>query len=371
MRTPSAAVVTRRQALQQLGLTAVGLGVAACAPAATPTRPTGPASAAAPSPAPAARQVANVRIALPVKTLSFAPVFIADAMKYFEQEAIDADLQVMQGNAITIAALLGGDVQFHVWGANDVFTAVERDLSLLTVAGLTRQFTTSIAGRAEFLQERGITAQSSLKAKLDALKDARVGVNSIAAIQTQALKYMLGKQGLDPSSDVDFVAVGAGGPMNAALRRGHVDAVIAATPFPEMAEREGLATIFLRLADEVPVFKNWAAGTLAGQRQWIESNADVTQRVCRAIGRACNLLTSDWQASSAALKSAFSETEPELVELAIGSMKGAFSADARMTEEQWSNAAEVFRFAGVMDTVPPLAEGTFWTNRYLAGGPRA
>jgi len=192
MRTPSAAVVTRRQALQQLGLTAVGLGVAACAPAATPTRPTGPASAAAPSPAPAARQVANVRIALPVKTLSFAPVFIADAMKYFEQEAIDADLQVMQGNAITIAALLGGDVQFHVWGANDVFTAVERDLSLLTVAGLTRLARADAAALLPFQLSNG--AFISQRGQLDGTGQPLAQFNQHSPSECRDRRIVLGQE---------------------------------------------------------------------------------------------------------------------------------------------------------------------------------
>jgi hypothetical protein len=140
---------------------------------------------------------------------------------------------------------------------------------------------------------------------------------------------------------------------------------------PHLVERDGLATIVIRLAEEIPAFQNWALVTLAGTREWVEQNPGVVERVCRAMARGCNMLLNDPPASKAALKPVFSDIDPSVVDLGLDSSQGAFNQDARMAEEMWRHAAELFIYARVMETVPPLAEGVLWTNKYLTNRPKA
>jgi NitT/TauT family transport system substrate-binding protein len=365
-------VLTRREALRTLGWSSLGLVAVSCAPSAeesrAPAAPAAPATTGVPA-AQASRQVAKITIALPVRHLGFAPLFVAHSSHYFANEGIDADLQVLRGGPLTLAAVLSGEAQLHAWGPNDAFTAYENKLDFLTVAGLTGQFITSLAMRQDVLRQKGITAESPLENRVRALKGTRIGVQSPASPHSYALKYIVGQYGLDPTSDIELLPVGEG--TNAALSQQLIDGVMGGVPTPQLAEREGLAIVMLRAADEIPAFRNWMSISLAGQREWIDSNSDVVERVCRALARACNLLLNDLSTSKQILKAVFSETDPSVVELGLDSLKSGYNPDARMTEQMWHNAADLFMFAGAMESAPPLAEGALWTNKYLTDVPKA
>jgi len=42
-----------------------------------------------------------------------------------------------------------------------------------------------------------------------------------------------------------------------------------------------------------------------------------------------------------------------------------------VTQERWAHAAEVFVTSGQVQAPPPLADGTFWTNKYIVNVPGA
>src|SRR5574341_1422 len=69
------------------------------------------------------KPLTKVRLATSTAGLDFAPIWIAQRKGYFKEEAIDFEHILTTGGAVTMAALLNGDVQFVSTAASDVLVA--------------------------------------------------------------------------------------------------------------------------------------------------------------------------------------------------------------------------------------------------------
>ena len=64
-----------------------------------------------------------------------------------------------------------------------------------------------------------------------------------------------------------------------------------------------------------------------------------------------------------------SGTRPEVLQQALDNIKNTYGQNGRMAEPMWKNVADALLFAGTIKSVPPVSEGTLWTNRYLVNIP--
>lgn len=383
---------TRRKALRLL-LTSGGLALAACAaPAASPTvAPTpAPAKPAATQPpaakppdkprpegsppppatkAPTKPQIAKVTLLQSATAVSWGPVYVSRELKFFENESIDLDWQLVTGGALVVTSLTTGEAQFGAATSLDQLTATEKGLGLITVAAATTASTFEIVAGAPFLQRAGLRPSSPLRDKIAALKGARIGVATVAGPPTQLTKFALKTNGLDPEADVEYVVVGIGPPRVAALREARVDLIVGSVPDPQIVEAEGIGAGFIKFGQEIPTFKTFADSTVLVKKDWAEQNASVAERTCRALRRASNLASSEPAKFKEALRAGLSSIAPNILDPSVDQMRSSYGAGAPMTEQMWKNPIEVYVFSGAIKQPLPTAEGTLWTNRYLVNIP--
>lgn len=398
MTTDSVRLASRRQVLRRAALTAAGFSLAACAapapsPTAAPTKPTAapakpaeptakpaaapttapaaPAKPAAATQAPAKPQTAKVMLVISAPSLIYSPIFVAQARKFFEDEAIELDLQIQQGGALVVTSVVNDEAQFGGATSLDQLTATEKGFNLMTVVATTTQPTFELVAGNRFLEAKNIAPTASLREKAAALKGAKVGVATVAGPPTQLTKFALKDGGLDPERDVEYLVVGIGPPRIAALRANTVDVIVGSVPDPQVVEAEGIGRGFIKFGQEVPAFKNFLDGVLMVKKDWAEQNAGVAERTARAVGRANNLLTSDLPAFKEALRSAMPQIAPNVIDPAIDQLKNTFAPDGRMNADLWKGPIEAFLFSGAIKQAPAsTAEGTIWTNKYLVNVPK-
>src|ERR1700739_3518911 len=102
------------------------------------------------------KPLVKVRLATSTAGLDFAPIWIAQRKGYFQQEGIDFEHILTTGGAVTMAAIMNGDVQFVSTAASDVLVARSRGDRLLSVGIFPASLEWHIATNNKWLESRGL-----------------------------------------------------------------------------------------------------------------------------------------------------------------------------------------------------------------------
>ena len=98
----------------------------------------------------------KIRLATSTAGLDFAPIWIAQRKGYFKEEGIDFEHILTTGGAVTMAAVMNGDVQFVSTAASDVLVARSRGDRLLSVGIFPASLEWHIATNNKWLESRGL-----------------------------------------------------------------------------------------------------------------------------------------------------------------------------------------------------------------------
>jgi NitT/TauT family transport system substrate-binding protein len=299
-------------------------------------------------------------------SMSFTPIYVARAKGFFEAEGVDVDVQIVSGSSIAFKGLVGGQAQFAAMGATELITAAERGLDrMVAVAAVNRAVTVSLAVRKDVAEARGLNPAVPVRERIAALRGLRIASGSPGGAIHTVLMYLLKQGGLDPKTDVTVLAMGGTGPMLAALKARHIDAIAISPPAPESAAAEGLGVLFIALSrGDVPELGTIAYDALVTSREYARANPEVVRRVVRALGRASNFVQEHPEETREIMLSAFAGTPPAVMGAVIDNLRHAFARDARFSEEMWRNAVHFNVEAGKISRALESREGVLWTNAY-------
>src|SRR5258706_12881948 len=96
----------------------------------------------------------KIRLATSTAGLDFAPIWIAQRKGYFTDEGIDFEHILTTGGAVTMAAMMNGDVQFVSTAASDVLVARALGESLQSVGIFPASLEWHIATNNKWLENR-------------------------------------------------------------------------------------------------------------------------------------------------------------------------------------------------------------------------
>ena len=156
----------------------------------------------------------RIKLATSTAGLDFAPIWIAQRKGYFKEEGIEFEHILTTGGAVTMAALINGDVQFASTAASDVLVARSKGDRLLALGIFPASLEWHIATTNKFLESRGLSKgkveKMTVQQKVQMLKGTTIGAATVGGAPAQVVRYILRQNNLKPDSDVRFAAVGAG-----------------------------------------------------------------------------------------------------------------------------------------------------------------
>jgi len=311
----------------------------------------------------------KVRLATSTAGLDFAPIWIAQRKGYFKEEGIDFEHILTTGGAVTMAAIMNGDVQFVSTAASDVLVARARGDRLLSVGIFPASLEWHIATNNKWLESRGLkksqVAKMTIAQKIQALKGATIGAATVGGAPAQVVRYLLRQNNLNPDTDVRFAAVGAGASRVNALKNGQVDMIVGGIPDTEQPELEGWGLTFIRLGHEIEIFKDYPHESVHALDSYIKANPAVTRALLRAIARGNNLIIDHPGESDDLLVKQFPKISPTVLKTVMSHSRSTFRRNMRMTKSGWDNLQKVFVAVGLLKSELNTAEGEFWTNQYL------
>ncbi len=266
------------------------------------------------------------------------PIYVAEQQGFFKANGITLDIREFRSGGDVVQAFVGGSVDFCICAADHVITLNERGLDVKLLAGLDAHFPNALVARP------GAPVHN-----LAALKGHKIGITSPGSATDNLLRWALKKDGLDPDSDVEIVAIGTGPAMRTAIISGAVDAGILGNAELIEATRAGRP---FTMVEDWRTLENAALNVIARQ-QWVDAHHDLAAAFVKAVAHGAALIQSDPAAAASATRLIFPERDDGFNAALAASGAAHLSKDGTISEAGFRNSLEVLMF--VDPEVKPLA----------------
>jgi ABC-type nitrate/sulfonate/bicarbonate transport system substrate-binding protein len=320
------------------------------------------------------KELPEVNILTAVSNMAFSAVWVAEQLKYFEQEGIRAKVTPAGGGAPCQSAVVGRSAQLCASSSEGLVLAHLEGAPLIAIQAHNRNLTLSIAIRKAITDKFKLTRSSPLNERIKVLGQlGTIGATSPGAVSEQIFKFLLGKvKGADPAK-LKFAYLG-GSELAPALMNNIIDALAQSPPTAEVTEAAGKGYVLIPLGlGEVAELTNYPYEVLMARPDWAEQNPDLAIAAARAISRGGALYHSNPEAFKAALRahrfSDKSKLDDNVFNLAYSMIAPAMPPWGNMSQEGWQKVLDFSVAAGIVKDrakVPSAKEGLLWTNKYAA-----
>ena len=211
--------------------------------------------------------------AVSAKDLSASPIFIAERLGYFKEEGIDAKVVLIRSD-IAMKGLVTDDVNFAS-SISSVVKAAAIGAPMKTVINF-------FNGSFFYLVTRpDITSMEQLRGK-------KLAISRHGSATDFDARAVVRRFGLDPSKDVNILAVGGGPTRIAALVSGHVDAAILNNIEKLPAEKAGMRTLLF-----TGQYLRQPVGGLGTSTHRIHEKSGDVRRAIKAVYKALVVMKND------------------------------------------------------------------------------
>ena len=232
-----------------------------------------------------------------------APVYLGIQEGYFEQEGLELDVQLAQGGAAIVPAVMTGEYQFGYSNVVSLLIARDKGLPVTVVSnGSTStnqpgQDTTEVAA----MPDSGIQNAADLVGKT-------VAVNALSNFADITIRNSVEQAGGDPQG-VKFVEMPYPN-MPAALERGDVDAVWTTEPFRTQILKAGGKIVASPMTD---MAENFDSAFYFTSKQTLEKNPELVDRFRRALEKSFEFASKNEDKVRAIIQD-YAKVTPELAE---------------------------------------------------------
>lgn len=322
------------------------------------------------------KEMPEVTIATAVSNMAFAALWVAEQLKYFEQEGVRAKITVAGGGSPCQTAVVGRSVNFCASSSEGLILAHVEGAPLIAIQAHNRNLTLSLAVRKEIADKFKVNRKSPLNDRLKVLTQlGPIGATSPGAVSEQIFKFLVAKTGGDPTK-LKFVYLG-GTELPASLMNNVVDAFALSPPSAEVTEAAGKGYVLIPLGlGEVPELADYPYEVLMARPDYAEDNRKVATAVSRALSRAGALFHTNPEAAKAALRAhRFSDPkklDDNVFELSFSTVRPAMPRWGNMSSEGWKKVINFAAGAGIIKDrakIPSAEEGLLWTNKFVGKAP--
>ena len=260
------------------------------------------AACTSPTSSPSAADGAPEQAEITVGTLPIvdvAPIHIAIEEGLFAAEGLTVTVEVTQGGAAAIPALVGGDLDIAYGAWPSFLIANSQGLELRAVA----DGTAARPGFTELLAMPG----SALQANPAGLAGTRIAVNTLGNLGELAVRSALVEAGLEADAaelvEIPFPDMGA------ALERGDVDVIWASEPVATLA-RETLGAVLV-IDSYVGSMEGFPVAGYQASAEFVDANPRTVAAFQRALSAAVERIANDPELVPG-IAPDFTSLEPEL-----------------------------------------------------------
>ena len=240
-----------------------------------------------------------------IPIVDVAPIYLGVAQGFFEEEGLDVTLELAQGGAAIVPAVVSGEYQFGFSNVTSLLLATSNGVPLKAVAA--GNFSTGVDPDFGGVV---VPADSAIQTPAD-LEGHTVAVNTLNNIGDSTIRNVVENDGGDPMS-VDFVEMGFPD-MPAAIAANQVDAAWILEPHLTRAIEQGARVVSWNYAETDPDLMIAAYFT---SQQYAADNPDVVEAFATALAKSFEYAEAN-PAETRAILDEYTEIDPAVKEAMV------------------------------------------------------
>jgi NitT/TauT family transport system substrate-binding protein len=316
----------------------------------------------------AARCQDQVNVAMASGGYLYISVMTADALGYFKAENIDANIYDAGSGTKAMSQLAAGQAQFGLTAPPSGFLARQRGIDIQTVGAAITQYASNIVASKKFSERTGVTRQSAIDQKLNALKGSTFGVSTPGSGTEQIFRYLAKRAGINVSKDMTIATLGSGAAMLPAFSRDQIDGFSFSPPNPDVAvQKFGGFLLFDFAHGEMKELDGFLYQGVLVHQNWAEKNEIIVVHFLSAMQRALDVIHDDAstdKARDAVWQKWFNKTDKALYDRVWADMRSAFPKTVEVNADQMQRISDFSTAIGGPLQADTIKAG--WTNKYAA-----
>lgn len=318
------------------------------------------------------KDLPEVNILTAVNNMAFSAVWVAEQLKYFDQEGIRPKITVAGGGALCQTAVVGRSAHLCASSTEGLILANLEGASMVAIQAHNRSLTLSIGVRKAIADEFKVTRKSPLNDRIKVLTQLKtIGATSPGAVSEQIIKFLVKRIGADPGK-LKFAYLG-GAELPVALMNNVIDAFASSPPSAEGTEAAGKGYVLIAFGlGEIPELTDYPYLALMARTDWADQNQKLATAAARAISRGGALFHTNPEQAKAALRAhRFSDPgklDEQIFNLAYSMVIDAIPRWGDMNQEGWQKVVNFATGSGIIkdpSKAPSAKEGVLWTNKYV------
>jgi ABC-type nitrate/sulfonate/bicarbonate transport system substrate-binding protein len=318
------------------------------------------------------KELPEVTLLTAVPNFAFAAIWVAEQLKYFEQEGVRIKITPAPSGSVCLNAVVGRSTNFCASTSEGLVLARVEGAPAIAIQAHNRAMTLSVVLRKPIVDKLGLTRESPIDARIKALTQlGTIGATGPGAASEQIFKFLVKKAG-GIGTILKFVYIGAP-ELPPSLMNNVIDAYALSPPSAEITEPSGKGYVLIPLGKgEVPELTDYPYEVLMVRPDYVEANPKIAMAVARAISRGGALFRSKPEEAKAALRSHRLSTKDklpdEVFELSYSMVANAMPPWGTMSAAGWQKVVNFATGAGIVKDLahaPSNKEGVLWTNKYV------
>jgi ABC-type nitrate/sulfonate/bicarbonate transport system substrate-binding protein len=316
------------------------------------------------------KEMPEVTMLTAVPNFAFAAIWVAEQLKYFEQEGVRMKITPAPSGSVCLNAVVGRSINFCASTSEGLVLARVEGAPAIAIQAHNRTMTLGVVLRKAIVDKLGLTRESPIAARLKALTQlGTIGATGPGAASEQVIKFLVKKAG-GIGTIIKFVYIGAP-ELPASLMNNVIDAYALSPPSAEIAEASGKGYVLIPLGKgEIPELTDYPYEVLMVRPDYVEANPKIAMAVSRAISRGGALFHSKPEEAKAALRShrLGAKLDENVFNLSYNMVAGAMPPWGTMSAAGWQKVINFATGAGIVKDLakaPSNKEGVLWTNKYV------
>src|ERR687895_2619103 len=258
------------------------------------------------------KELPEVSMLTAVPNFAFAAIWVAEQLKYFEEEGVRVKITPAPSGSVCLNAVVGRSTNFCASTSEGLVLARVEGATAIAIQAHNRTMTLGVTIRKAIVDKLGLTRASPIGARLKALTQlGTIGATGPGAASEQVIKFLVKKAGAT-ATVLKFVYIGAP-ELPPSLMNDLIDAYALSPPSAEITEASGKGYVLIPLGKgEIPELTDYPYEVLMARPDYVEANPQIATAVARAISRGGALFRSKPEAAKAALRTHRLSTKDKL-----------------------------------------------------------
>src|SRR6186713_2065786 len=142
------------------------------------------------------KDMPEVTMLTAVPNFAFAAIWVAEQLKYFEQEGVRVKLTPAPSGSVCLNAVVGRSTNFCASTSEGLVLARAEGAPAMAIQAHNRAMTLSIVLRKAIVEKLGVTRETPIGARLKALTQlGTIGATGPGAASEQVIKFLVKKAG--------------------------------------------------------------------------------------------------------------------------------------------------------------------------------